>query len=233
MFYKPEYNYDGLSTDPEVIHNHDFMLDERYINAYVKGHENHPNHKNASFWRLHIALWCAAQAQKLEGDFVECGVWRGAISTAIINYLDWPLEGRMFYLFDSWEGLDLLTEEESKQKGKINYLNRFYKDQFSEVQQHFSKYRNVELIKGMVPDTLTKVNIEKVCYLSLDMNCALPEIAAANFFWDKIVKGGMILLDDYGLVQYQEQKIAFNEFAKEKNIEILSLPTGQGLIVKV
>jgi hypothetical protein len=30
MFYKPEYNYDGLSTDPEVIHNHDFMLDERY-----------------------------------------------------------------------------------------------------------------------------------------------------------------------------------------------------------
>jgi O-methyltransferase len=88
-------------------------------------------------------------------------------------------------------------------------------------------------MKGMVPDTLTKVNIEKVCYLSLDMNCALPEIAAANFFWDKIVKGGMILLDDYGLVQYQEQKIAFNEFAKEKNIEILSLPTGQGLIVKV
>jgi len=42
----------------------------------------------------------------------------------------------------------------------------------------------------------------------------------------------MVLLDDYGFVSYEEQKNALNVFAREKDIEILALPTGQGLIIK-
>ena len=62
------------------------------------------------------------------------------------------------------------------------------------------------------------------------MNCSPPEIAAINFFWDKLVPGAMVLLDDYGFVSYEEQK---NAFDNEKGIEILALPTGQGLIIKI
>ena len=59
-----------------------------------------------------------------------------------------------------------------------------------------------------------------------------PEIAAAHFFWDKIVPGGVVILDDYGFKGHEEQKAAFNEFAKQKNVPILQLPTGQGIIFK-
>ncbi len=84
----------------------------------------------------------------------------------------------------------------------------------------------------MVPDTLPQCTTDKICYLSIDMNVAEPEIAAANFFWDKIVSGGVIILDDYGFPQHKAQKIAFDKFAKERGVNILCLPTAQGIIFK-
>ena len=89
-----------------------------------------------------------------------------------------------------------------------------------------------KLIKGLVPDILKECPAEKVAYLHLDMNCVLPEISALRFFWDKLVPGGMILLDDYAFRGYDEQHNAMNALAEELGYSIASLPTGQGLIVK-
>ncbi len=44
--------------------------------------------------------------------------------------------------------------------------------------------------------------------------------------------GALVLLDDYGFYNHIEQKKAFDIFAKKKNVEILTLPTGQGLLIK-
>lgn len=231
--YAPIFNYDGLTTDPKVIHNHDFMRDPRYIRAYQLASEA-LGFDFKMFWRLHVALWCATQAQRLPGDFVECGVWRGFLATAIVNYLPWPIDNKQFYLFDTWEGLDerYLTAVERENQAKLNHFKPYYSDQFAFVKVHFARYPNVQLIRGTVPESLETVKIPKVCFLSLDMNCALPELAAAEYFWDRIVPGGLILLDDYGFVSYEDQKRGFNEFASSHNVEILSLPTGQGLMVK-
>ena len=91
---------------------------------------------------------------------------------------------------------------------------------------------NVEIIKGAVPDTLKQVNCRQVCFLSIDMNCVQPELAALDFFWDKLVSGGMIILDDYGYPGCIEQKNAHDSFTKTKGVMVLSLPTCQGLIIK-
>ena len=64
------------------------------------------------------------------------------------------------------------------------------------------------------------------------MNNATPEIAAVNHFWDKLQPGAPVLLDDYGFVRYEVQKQAFDAWAAEHGVEILALPTGQGLIIK-
>jgi hypothetical protein len=232
--YTPIYTDDGLISDPRVIHNHDFMRNPKYINAY-KVAEKALGYDHKMFWRLHVALWCASQAQKLPGDFVECGVWRGFLATAIMNYIPWPIDNRQFYLFDTWEGLDerYLTEKERNNQAKLDHFKPYYSNQYEAVKKHFSNYRNVQLVKGSVPETLDLVKIEAVSYLSLDMNCASPELSAAEHFWEKLVPGGMILLDDYGFVSYEEQKRGFDRFADRKGIEVLALPTGQGLIIKL
>jgi len=79
---------------------------------------------------------------------------------------------------------------------------------------------------------LTNFTGDKVAYLSIDMNAAYPERQAMEFFWDKLVSGAVIVLDDYGWDAHKAQKLEMDAFAQEKGVSIFSLPTGQGLILK-
>lgn len=64
------------------------------------------------------------------------------------------------------------------------------------------------------------------------MNCVEAEIAALEFFYDRIPEGGVILLDDYGRSEYEPMYHAYQAWFGARNHRILELPTGQGLIVK-
>lgn len=87
-------------------------------------------------------------------------------------------------------------------------------------------------MRGLVPDTLPTVPIDRVCYLSVDMNIVEPEVAALEYFWDKLVPGAAVILDDYGWANYQLQQEAHDRFAAARGVPVLHLPTGQGLIIK-
>ena len=124
----------------------------------------------------------------------------------------------------------MITEAEKK-AGIGVYLKDHYENVYDRVVKTFSSF-NTKIIKGIVPNTLEECKADKICYLSIDMNCVEPEIAAANYFWDKLVIGGVVILDDYGFPLHIEQKKAFDIFAKEHYQSILYLPTGQGVIIK-
>jgi O-methyltransferase len=222
------YAKDGLYT----IHNPAFIKDEEFKKAYYAGKATGSwgGDDIDIEWRAHTAIWAAEKAFKLEGDFVECGVNRGGLSRAIIEYLNFGTSGKRFYLLDTFEGFDtsLLVESEKKK-----YDNKKpYAETYDVVKKIFEKFDNVNIIKGAVPYTLPQVLSEKVSYLSIDMNCVQPETATLDFFWPKMVSGGVVVLDDFAYSQHEEQNIAHTAWSKANNINILSLPTGQGLIIK-
>jgi hypothetical protein len=64
------------------------------------------------------------------------------------------------------------------------------------------------------------------------MNVMIPELAAIEHFWDKLVPGAAVILDDYGWLAYVKQKHALDQFTAGKGVKILTLPTGQGLLLK-
>ena len=65
------------------------------------------------------------------------------------------------------------------------------------------------------------------------MNNAQAEIGTVEILWDRVIRGGLILLDDYAYgPEFLEQKRSWDAFAQSKKIPILTLPTGQGLIIK-
>jgi hypothetical protein len=180
-------------------------------------------------WRVYVICWAAAHGAKLEGDFVECGVNRGGYSRAAMHYVDFNnLHGRKFYLLDTYRGF---PEEHRALAASCDLEN--YAECYEAVRATFAPFPGAVVVRGKVPDTLAEVKAEKVCYLSIDMNCAEPEIAAAEHFWDRLVSGAAVVLDDYGAGEwYVRQKQAFDEFARRRGVEVLSLPTGQGLILK-
>lgn len=222
------YREDGLVTQ----HNADFMKDERFARAYKLGESTNSWNGWQTHWRSHVACWAADRAKALAGDFVECGVNKGAISLMVMEYIGFAaMKDRKFYLLDTYEGLadEYLTDEE-RAEGRAEKMK--YEPCFDVVQKTFSRFENVVLVKGAIPDSLPQAAPEKVCYLSIDMNNVTPEIAAAEYFWDRMVSGAAMLLDDYGWLGHQAQKRAFDDFARHRNAPLLSLPTGQGLIIK-
>jgi O-methyltransferase len=219
-------------TDSLVTSNNcDFIKEPKFAKAYAAAAATNPWEGFTLQWRTYIVCWFADMVRNLEGDFVECGVNTGAYSRAVIEYIDFVKSDKTFYLLDTFEGLEpsLITEEEKK-AGIEKYLSH-YENVYEKVKLTFKDFK-VKIIKGIVPFSLSECDASKICYLSIDMNTMEPEIAAANYFWDKIVKGGVVILDDYGFPMHINQKLAFDAFAKERGQSILSLPTGQGIIIK-
>jgi SAM-dependent methyltransferase len=227
------YDQDGLRS----IHNHEFMDDPAFRKAYERG-VRAAGDDYRWHWRVHIGLWAAACAARLEGDFVECGVNRGFLSSAIMDYLNWDSLEKHFYLLDTFRGLDeRFVSPADRASGAVekntkSLASGFYVQGIDEVRANFSQWKNVSLIEGPIPETLPQVRTDRIAYLHLDMNCSPPEVAAIQFFWERLVPGAFVLLDDYAYYGYLSQKTAMDRFAQEKRIKILSLPTGQGLLVK-
>ena len=223
----PTYGQDGLVT----IHSADFMREPRFQEAYRRGTEA----AAADYgwhWRVHVGLWAAWQAHHLPGDFVECGVNRGFLSSAVMRYLDWNRLDKRFFLLDTFRGLDdRFISGDEKALGKSSAYNG-YTECFEETRTNFEEFQRVVLIRGPVPLTLAQVTAERVCFLHLDMNCAPPEVAAIEYFWEKLVPGAFVLLDDYGCFSHEVQKREMDAFAAKKGARILSLPTGQGVLMK-
>jgi hypothetical protein len=227
------YDQDGIKT----VHNHDFLYDAVFRRAYDRGLAAVGSDYHWE-WRVHVGLWVGFCASKLEGDFVECGVNRGFLSSAIMEDLDWNKLEKTFYLLDTFAGVDeksILEGPHTQEEIDLNRRRRasgYYALNVEEVRRNFSQWRNVRIIQGPVPATLPMVKANRICYLHLDMNGAEPEVAALKYFWETLVPGAMVLLDDYAYVGYESQKIAIDATAKELEVRVLSLPTGQGLITK-
>lgn len=227
LLYGPvTYNQDGLAT----THNADFMTDPRFAAAYAAGQSTGSWTFGDLHWRAYVICWAAARCAELPGDFVECGVNRGGFALAVVRYVDFAALEKRFFLLDTYEGLvdSRITAEEKA----LGIRSGEYEPCYEAALRTFADFDNVVVIKGPVPDTLPLVDAERVSFLSLDMNTREPEIAAANHFWDRLVPGGMMVLDDYGWRKHLEQKRAFDQFAQERGTEVLALPTGQGLILK-
>ena len=229
------YAQDGLIS----VHNHDFLSDPAFKRAYARGLRALDGHGDYRWhWRIHVGLWAAASASKLPGDFVECGVNRGFLSSAIMEALDWDRCGRTFWLLDTFSGLDerFISDREraagTLQRSRDEIASGFYVRGPGSVVANFSQWRHVRIVVGAIPDTLPQVTAASIAYLHLDMNCAPPEVAAAEHFWDRLLPGAPILLDDYAYLGYGAQKAAMDAFAERKGVAICSLPTGQGLLLK-
>ena len=210
-----------------------FLEDDDFLRAYKAGAQTNSWHGLSIHWRAYVACWAASYASKLEGDFVECGVNRGGLARAIVDYIGFERLNKNFYLIDTFSGLvpAYLSEEEIERGIPDTYS--YYKDNSAEVvRKTFAPFKNVNIVQGIVPDVLPSLPITRVAFLSLDMNCAMPEIRAAEFFWQRMAVGGVIVLDDYGNPQHCEQQKDFDRFARDRGVHILALPTGQGLIFK-
>ncbi len=231
MLRSPKYKhaFDGQATS----HNLGFLSDPRFIVASKRAIQAGGFDYGIPL-RIHQAIWCADKAIKLPPDsvFVELGTGKGYVMSAILSsleYIEVDLSKKDVYLFDTFESS--ATDFKSSQEMSLG-RNIYYAESFSAVKENFLEFPNVNLIKGRLPETLTNIELKKIGFLHIDLNAPEIETACLKILWEKILPGGVVLIDDYAYAGFEYTYVLFNELAKELGVQILTTASGQGIIVK-
>jgi hypothetical protein len=213
------YNEDGLWTN----RRHAFVDDDRFCRAYERA-VRAARWDFGIRWRVHTILWAASTAASVDGAFVECGTGRGFMASAICEYLTWS--NRPFYLYDTFEPTSL-----DRTGARTDEISDYYATSLEEVRENFAQWPSVRLVVGELPRTLTS-DPDRVAFLHIDLNHALPEQAVVRHFWPKLTMGGVLVYDDYGFVEHEASRRAADELSEELGFSIFACPTGQGIVVK-
>lgn len=160
----------------------------------------------------------ARAAKKLSGDFAEFGVYEGA-STKLICEAG---SGKSIHLFDTFGGLPH-TEDTLQEKQ--------YTASFEQVKKYLSPYKNVVFHKGVFPDTARPIQDRTFSFVHLDVDLYKSTKDALDFFYPRMVGGGVILSHDYSALAGVRR--AFDEFFQDKPELVIELSTTQCLVVKL
>lgn len=180
---------------------------------------------------------------RIPGDVVECGVWRGgsmqAAALALLNAGD---TSRGLHLFDTYEGMTEPTEHDVRFDGQTaaDRLARFDREDsniwayasLDDVQDGFSHVpypaERIHFIKGPVEDTIPEQAPGQIAVLRLDTDWYESTAHELAHLYERLSPGGVLILDDYEW--WQGARKATDEFMAGRGSELLLLPLGPGRI---
>lgn len=209
--------------------NLSFRYDQKFMSCFsasVTGVQ-----EGSLLWRLRTLAWAEKNALNVDGDFVECGVFKGFCSEVILKYLDFQELPRLAYLYDTFEGLPEKTST-AEERREWDYSMFDWEAIYPAVCQKFSKYKNVNIVRGIVPDSFEEAVPEKIAFLHIDMNSEKAEMLALEHLFNRVTPGGFIVFDDFGWTCNLNQMSAQLAFMNARGHHILELPTGQGVVIK-
>jgi O-methyltransferase len=196
-----------------------FAYDEKFMEAFQATQPDLI--ESAIIWRSYVLYWAARQALERPGDFVEAGVYKGTTARLICNLTDFATLDRTYWLYDAFGAID----------AKLR-LGEHTPELEADVRQRFADVPNARIVAGHVPQSFAQGEPEGIALLHLDMNNVAAEQAVLERFYDRLVPGACLILDDYGHTGYWPQKDMADEFAAARNKMILELPAGQGLLIR-
>ncbi|MBN1141287.1 MAG: tetratricopeptide repeat protein [Deltaproteobacteria bacterium] len=201
--------------------NNSMLNDQPFMKTWKENAVTTNDH--AIIWRRYILAMAGFHCQHLEGDFVECGAYQGVGAKTILDYLGGPDFPKTFWLYDLFE----------HHEGMVHHAMQGHGPQlYDQVVARFKGYPNVKIFKGELPSILEQGSPEKIAYLHIDLNQAPAEIGTLETLFDRVVPGGMIILDDYEMVFYRAQKLAEDQWFGARGYKVFPLPTSQGFVIK-
>ncbi len=218
-----------------------FLDDPRFAAAYqqIRGSHQYDQYDSPHTvaWRLHTLVWAAQNGLALDGDFVECGVFKGDFAWVVTELTDFARQPKVFYLYDTFAGFAPAYSSAAdypEAPGFFDFANQVYNDPaiYAEVVRKFADCANVRIVRGVVPDSLAQAAPARIAFMHIDLNSPAAEIGALEILFDRVVAGGIIVFDDYGWHLFRKQKEAEDAFMAARGYRIFELPTGQGLVVK-
>lgn len=172
---------------------------------------------------------------KLPGDIVECGVWKGGSMLTIAEVLAKNNDtDRNLFLYDTYEGMSQPSEHDvsfTDQKAEELLVSNENKEEntvwaystLDVVKQTMSlsgySQNKIHYVKGKVEETIPATLPETISLLRLDTDWYESTKHELVHLFPKLIKGGVLIIDDYGF--WKGARKAVDEYLAENNIQIL------------
>ena len=202
--------------------NISMLDDDEFVKAWDANVESDSD--KAIVWRRYVLACAAYHCVQLKGDFVECGAYTGVGVKTVVDYLGGEKFPKDFWIYDLFEHEEWMAHHAMPDHGP---------DLEARVRAKFATYPQVKICKGNIPDVFIGQSPRSIAYLHIDLNQAPAEIAALDALFDRVVPGGIIILDDYEWAgAYRGQKLAEDPWFEARQYRVIPIPTGQGIVIK-
>jgi len=194
--------------------------------AFQADQEAIASHTLVSADRRYVLETLARQARHLPGEFSECGVYRGGTAYLLASVIG---GGRQeLHLFDTFAGMPPSADADPSGHREGDFGDT----SLPMVREYLAPFPSVVFHPGFIPDTFAPLPADiRFSLVHVDVDLYQSVRDTLEFFYPRIVPGGMMVFDDYGFEMYRDAaRRAVDEFFGDRPEVPLVLRTGQCVV---
>ena len=198
---KKTFRLTGLRVQRDLPELWDNAEDFQLLFKEIKGHT--VVHKDRCFMLYQLAA-CAGLK---EGEIAEVGIYKGGTGKLIAK----TRPDKKVHLFDTFT--ETPTEDPNidfQKEGGVSDTS------LESVQKFLSDCDNVTIYPGFFPRTAEPLKDKSFCFVHIDVSLYKSIKDSLEFFYDKIVPGGIMVIEGYEWRACPGAKKAINEFLADK-----------------
>jgi rfaE bifunctional protein nucleotidyltransferase chain/domain len=144
----------------------------------------------------------------LPGEVADLGTCRGGTGVVLRKLAP----DKVLFLFDTWAGNPYDDELCHHKRGE-------WQADINGCKEVIGKVGKTAYCDGIFPHTVNGMECAKFCFVYIDMDTYQATRDALQFFWERMVPGGKIVVDDYGWLPCGGVKVAVDEYFPPKEYE--------------
>jgi O-methyltransferase len=221
----------GIVSRSRILRRLTIGLYARLEFLILRGHKNHATlNRIRRCRRMAESLLTANEAfllhslagaqRRLDGAMAELGVYEGSSAQIICE----AKQDRPLYLFDTFSGLPEPGAGETRMLREGQFSARL-----PAVRRLLGTYENVHFYPGLFPRSAVGLEDVRFSLVHLDADLYASTLAGLQFFYPRMLPGGIIVAHDYSTLPGVMQ--AFFDFLGNSREALIELPTTQAMIV--
>lgn len=185
-------------------------------------------------YTLYNAIINLARVDGKEFSVAEIGVHRGGGSYFLASLLcKLGMDDVGLQCFDTFDG-HALEDINSHDNTEVHYEGKFGNTEFEDVKKYLSEFQNVSVYKGRVQEHQSLIDSCSYGFVHADVDLYEPTLFILKTFGERLIKGGIIIVDDFDAKTCPGTRDAVDEFiAENPDFTMFPLLTCQCVLVKL
>jgi len=190
---KKSYNFSNAGLQSFVRSNYIKHLEDK---NFLKIYNKVKNFTLIDILRLYELWYLIQQTKKLEtGCYIEVGTFRGGSALLIGSALNNFAINNNFYVADTFSGVVKAGIQDNNYKGGEHKFENV--NQIKNLLQK-NQVKNFKILEGVFPDETSGLIRENLRFIHIDVDTYDSAKDIVNWAYNRLVKNGIIVFDDYG-----------------------------------